>query len=102
MSMTPSTSPRCCLMVRPTRFLPERFQVIVAAEASGHHYGIRRWILPSRRGIPLGEVATGQTSWAAPLAVSIHGTPRMITYQGLALGYVALDQLHVRSGLHRG
>ena len=47
------------------------------------------------QGIPPGEVASGQTSLAAPLTVSIGGTPAIVSYQGLAPGFVGLYQLNV-------
>ncbi len=46
-------------------------------------------------GIPPGEVASGQTSLAAPLTVSIGGTEATVSYQGLAPGYVGLYQFNV-------
>ena len=47
-------------------------------------------------GIPPGEIAQGQTSLAAPLAISFGNTPATsIRYAGLAPGYVGLYQFNV-------
>src|SRR5581483_173494 len=46
-------------------------------------------------GFPPGEVASGQTTLAAPLTVSIGGTQATVSYSGLAPGYVGLYQINV-------
>ena len=47
------------------------------------------------QGIPPGQIAQGQTSLAAPFAVSIGGMPATVTYAGLAPTYVGLYQFDV-------
>jgi len=46
-------------------------------------------------GIPPGEIASGLTTLAAPLIVSIGGTSVTPSYRGLAPGYVGLYQINV-------
>lgn len=47
------------------------------------------------QGIPPGQVASGQTSLAAPLTISIGGSQATVSYAGLAPGYVGLYQFNV-------
>jgi uncharacterized protein (TIGR03437 family) len=47
------------------------------------------------QGIPPGQIASGQTSLAAPLTISIGGTQATISYGGLAPGFVGLYQFNV-------
>jgi uncharacterized protein (TIGR03437 family) len=47
------------------------------------------------QGIPPGQIAQGQTSLAAPLSMSISGSPATLRYQGLAPGFVGLYQFNV-------
>jgi uncharacterized protein (TIGR03437 family) len=47
------------------------------------------------QGIPPGEIASGLTSLAAPLTISIGGTQATVSYAGLAPGYVGLYQFNV-------
>ena len=47
------------------------------------------------QGIPPGQIASGQTSLAAPLTFSIGGAPATVSYAGLAPGYVGLYQFNV-------
>jgi uncharacterized protein (TIGR03437 family) len=46
-------------------------------------------------GIPPGQVASGQSTLAAPLSVSIGGAQATVSYAGLAPGYVGLYQFNV-------
>lgn len=46
-------------------------------------------------GIPPGQIASGQSSLAAPLTISIGGTQAIVNYMGLAPGYVGLYQFNV-------
>ena len=47
------------------------------------------------QGIPPGQIASGQSSLAAPLTVSIGGTQAVVSYAGLAPGFVGLYQFNV-------
>lgn len=47
------------------------------------------------QGIPPGEIASGQTSLAAPVTFSIGGTSANVSYAGLAPGYVGLYQFNI-------
>jgi uncharacterized protein (TIGR03437 family) len=47
------------------------------------------------QGIPPGEIASGLSSLAAPLTISIGGAAATVTYAGLAPGYVGLYQFDV-------
>lgn len=47
------------------------------------------------QGIPPGQIASGQSSLAAPLTISIGGTQATVSYAGLAPGFVGLYQFNV-------